>query len=73
MERTRQRMLTVRETAERLGVVLMTAYSLVWSGRLRGAVKRDGFWRVPERSVSERVKQMASHPRWGRQSKGTGQ
>jgi len=47
--------LTVRETAEKLGVRLDYTYELIWTGRLP-ARRVDGRWLIPAQAVEDRLK-----------------
>jgi len=44
--------MTVREVAVRLGWSFAHCYNLVRSGRLPGAFKADGEWKVPEAALN---------------------
>ena len=48
--------LTVREAALRLGIDLNYAYTLLWSGKLKGE-KSGGRWVIAEASVADRERQ----------------
>lgn len=45
-----QKFLSVRETAGRLGIRLLTVYSLLWDRSILGE-KQDGVWKVDAKSV----------------------
>ena len=47
--------LTVRQTAQKLGVTLKYVFDLLYAGRLRGAKKRGRAWSIPEDAVEERI------------------
>ncbi len=42
-----------REMAQRGGVSIQATYALLWSGKVKGARKVDGVWRIPARTVEE--------------------
>ncbi len=50
-------MLTVRESARRLGVTLDFLYRVLWSGQLAGARKVAKTWRIPAAAVEARRKE----------------
>lgn len=50
-----QKVLTVREAAQRLGCTLKYVYDLLYSGRLP-AQKNGQQWRIPAESVEARLK-----------------
>lgn len=50
-----QKVLSVRETAQRLGCTLKYVYDLLYSGRLP-AQKRGQQWRIPAKAVEARLK-----------------
>lgn len=49
-----QDMMTVRQAAQELGVMLNHAYALVYGGRLPGAQKIGRMWRIPREAVLAR-------------------
>jgi excisionase family DNA binding protein len=57
---TRNKALTPREAARRLGIRLDSVYSLVWAGKLAGQ-KRDGRWQITASSIETRLKQKGAH------------
>lgn len=50
-----EKVLSVRETAQRLGCTLKYVYDLLYSGRLP-AQKNGQQWRIPAESVEARLK-----------------
>ena len=46
---------TVRESARRYGCTIKHLYDLIWSGRLVGARKVGGVWRIPKPVLQARV------------------
>jgi excisionase family DNA binding protein len=53
---TRNRELTVRQTAIQLGCTLKNVYDLLYAGRLQGAEKVGRIWRIPAEAVEARIK-----------------
>jgi len=48
--------LSVRAAARSLGVGLKRVYELLYDGRLRGAEKKGGRWRIPITAIEDRLK-----------------
>ena len=52
----KEKELTPRETAQKLGTRLDSVYALIWAGKL-AARKEEGRWLIPAEAVTERLKQ----------------
>jgi len=50
--------MTTAEACNALGIGCNYLRDLLWSGKLRGAVKRDGEWVIPVGAVEARKKHM---------------
>ncbi len=57
MAKRKNRMLSPREAAQRLGTSLYFVYHELWANRLPGARKVGKVWRIPAEGVEDRVKQ----------------
>lgn len=49
----------VQAAARRLGVEIKRIYELLYSGRLSGAEKQNGRWRIPEAAIEARMRARA--------------
>lgn len=49
----------VQAAARKLGVEIKRVYELLYSGRLAGAEKQNGRWRVPEAAIEARLRTRA--------------
>ena len=52
----RSKIISVREAARMRGVTLKAIYDKLYAGRLAGATKIDGQWRIPISAIKESSK-----------------
>jgi predicted site-specific integrase-resolvase len=50
----------VPAAARRLGVEIKRIYELLYSGKLAGAEKQNGRWRIPEAAIEARLRARAA-------------